>query len=133
MNNLLTHYPVNWIDGMKLSSSHFIAVQDFVTDSVRDAEPSILLWGIKTSIDEIESFSNKIIETKGIKNVNISKINDIVNNIKFLKNMELNADEYFSIKNNADGIIFLRNKLKVLWKKNNMDSNLLNTKVHHNH
>ena len=39
----------------------------------------------------------------------------------------------FSIKNNADGIIFLRNKLKVLWKKNNMDSNLLNTKVHHNH
>ena len=37
MNNLLTHYPVNWIDGMKLSSSHFIAVQDFVTDSVRDA------------------------------------------------------------------------------------------------
>ena len=37
MNNLLTHYPVNWIDGMKLSSSHFIAVQDFVTDSIRDA------------------------------------------------------------------------------------------------
>ena len=37
MNNLLTHYLVNWIDGMKLSSSHFIAVQDFVTDSVRDA------------------------------------------------------------------------------------------------
>ena len=22
INNLLTHYPVNWIDGMKLSSSH---------------------------------------------------------------------------------------------------------------
>ena len=37
MNNLLTHYPINWIDGMKLSSSHFIAVQDFVTDSLRDA------------------------------------------------------------------------------------------------
>ena len=37
MNNLLTHYPVNWIDGMKLSSSHFIAEQDFVTDNVRDA------------------------------------------------------------------------------------------------
>ena len=29
MNNVLTHYPINWIDGMKLSSSHFIAVQDF--------------------------------------------------------------------------------------------------------
>jgi len=37
MNNLLTHYPVNWIDGMKLSSSHFIAVQDFVTDGIRNA------------------------------------------------------------------------------------------------
>ena len=36
-NNLITHYPVNWIDGMKLSSSHFIAEQDFVTDSLRDA------------------------------------------------------------------------------------------------
>ena len=35
MNNLLTHYSINWIDGMKLSSSHFTAVQDFVTDSVR--------------------------------------------------------------------------------------------------
>ncbi|WP_277012889.1 hypothetical protein [Capnocytophaga granulosa] len=33
MNNLLTHYPVNWIDGMKLSSRHFIAEQDFVTES----------------------------------------------------------------------------------------------------
>ena len=37
MNNLLTHYSINWIDGMKLSSSHFIAEQDFVTDSLRDA------------------------------------------------------------------------------------------------
>ena len=37
MNNLLSHYPVNWIDGMKLSSRHFTAVQDFVTDSIRDA------------------------------------------------------------------------------------------------
>ena len=37
MNNLLTHYPVNWIDRIKLSGSHFTAVQDFVTDSIRDA------------------------------------------------------------------------------------------------
>ena len=32
MNNLLSHYPINWIDGMKLSSSHFTAVQDFVDE-----------------------------------------------------------------------------------------------------
>ncbi len=31
-NNLLTHYPVNWIDGMRLSSSHFIAVQGYDRD-----------------------------------------------------------------------------------------------------
>ena len=37
MNNLLTHYPVNWIDGIKLSGRHFTAVQDFVIDSLRDA------------------------------------------------------------------------------------------------
>jgi len=162
MNNLLTHYPVNWIDGMKLSSSHFIAVQDFVTDSVRDAialQTTDLNYGLQLvagdtikmhvlmdhynclqlTLEECHAVTPSGIRIQistsqeGIKNVNISKINDIVNNIKFLKNMELNADEYFSIKNNADGIIFLRNKLKVLWKKNNMDSNLLNTKVHHNH
>ncbi|MEC3874185.1 hypothetical protein [Chryseobacterium salviniae] len=33
----LTHFPVNWIDGMKINKTHFIDVQDFVSDSVRDA------------------------------------------------------------------------------------------------
>ncbi|MCW3162377.1 hypothetical protein [Chryseobacterium oryctis] len=33
----LNHFPVNWIDGMKINKNHFIDVQNFVSDSVRDS------------------------------------------------------------------------------------------------
>lgn len=33
----LSHFPVNWIDGMSINKTHFTAVQNFVSDSVRDA------------------------------------------------------------------------------------------------
>lgn len=33
----LTHFPVNWIDGMKINKTHFIDMQYFISDSVRDA------------------------------------------------------------------------------------------------
>lgn len=33
----LNHFPVNWVDGMKINKSHFIAMQDHVSDVVRDA------------------------------------------------------------------------------------------------
>lgn len=33
----LNHFPVNWIDGMKINKSHFIAIQDNIADVVRDA------------------------------------------------------------------------------------------------
>ncbi len=32
----ITKKPVNWIDGMKINKSHFIAMQDYVADSQRD-------------------------------------------------------------------------------------------------
>ena len=32
----LNHFPVNWIDGMKINKSHFLDVQNFVSDSIRD-------------------------------------------------------------------------------------------------
>ena len=67
MNNLHTHYPVNWIDGMKLSSSHFAAVQDFVTDSVRDA--IALIRRNRRKVTEEEIINKKTNEkTKKTKN-----------------------------------------------------------------
>ena len=33
----LNHFPVNWIDGMKINKSHFLDVQNFVSDSIRDS------------------------------------------------------------------------------------------------
>lgn len=32
----LNNFPVNWVDGMKINKSHFIAMQDHTTDLVRD-------------------------------------------------------------------------------------------------
>ena len=70
MNNLLTHYPVNWIDGMKLSSSHFIAVQDFVTDSLRDAialQTTDLNYGLQPVAVVVEK-RGKVEELRTLKN-----------------------------------------------------------------
>ncbi|NHN27614.1 hypothetical protein FIA58_018185 [Flavobacterium jejuense] len=33
----IKHFPVNWIDGMKINKKHFIEFQDNVEDSIRDA------------------------------------------------------------------------------------------------
>jgi predicted component of type VI protein secretion system len=37
MPSTLQKYPVNWIDGMKISRQHFFQTEQFVSDSVRDA------------------------------------------------------------------------------------------------
>lgn len=33
----LKHFPVHWMDGMKINKSHFTDVQNFISDSVRDS------------------------------------------------------------------------------------------------
>ena len=33
----LTHYPVNWVDGMKIARRHFTETDQFVLDHLRDA------------------------------------------------------------------------------------------------
>jgi len=37
MNHIVTQFGVNWIDRMKINREHFISVQNFISDSVRDA------------------------------------------------------------------------------------------------
>ncbi|NJM78903.1 MAG: hypothetical protein HC854_03410 [Flavobacterium sp.] len=33
----IKHFPVNWIDGMKINKKHFIELQDNFEDQIRDA------------------------------------------------------------------------------------------------
>jgi predicted component of type VI protein secretion system len=53
----LNHFPVNWIDGMKINKNHFADVQDFVSDSVRDAvgiHTSMINYGLLPVNDSIK-------------------------------------------------------------------------------
>ncbi|WP_426478063.1 hypothetical protein ACP3T3_00850 [Chryseobacterium sp. CBSDS_008] len=33
----LKHYPIHWIDGMKINKNHFIGIQNYISDAVRDS------------------------------------------------------------------------------------------------
>lgn len=53
----LNHFPVNWIDGMKINKNHFTDVQNFVSDSVRDAvgvHTSMIDYGLLPVQDPIK-------------------------------------------------------------------------------
>jgi len=53
----LNHFPVNWIDGMKINKNHFADVQNFVSDSVRDAvgvHTSMINYGLLPVNDSIK-------------------------------------------------------------------------------
>jgi hypothetical protein len=54
----LTHYPVNWVDGMKISRRHFTETDQFVTDHLRDATALLLrpdLYGLLPALNELGS------------------------------------------------------------------------------
>lgn len=53
----LNHFPVNWIDGMKINKTHFLDVQNFVSDSIRDAvgiHTSMIDYGLLPVADPIK-------------------------------------------------------------------------------
>ncbi len=53
----ITHLPVNWIDGMKINKNHFIAIQNFAIDSLRDSigiHTSLLNYGLLPSESPIK-------------------------------------------------------------------------------
>lgn len=53
----LNHFPVNWIDGMKINKNHFQDVQNFVSDSIRDSvgiHTSMINYGLLPVNDSIK-------------------------------------------------------------------------------
>jgi hypothetical protein len=54
----LTYYPVNWVDGMKVSRRHFTETDQFTTDHLRDATALHLrpdLYGLLPATNELGS------------------------------------------------------------------------------
>lgn len=81
----LSHFPVNWIDGMKINKNHFTDVQNFVSDSVRDAV------GVHTS-----SINYGLLPMQ-----NSIKINLIIDNHKLLR---IKVEECHAITPNGSRI-----------------------------
>lgn len=53
----ITHYPIHWIDGMKINKSHFVGIQDFMIDHLRDSigvHTSMLSYGLLPSKEPIQ-------------------------------------------------------------------------------
>jgi len=76
MNNLLTHYPVNWIDGMKLSSRTHSYYTRHELHSVRDAialQTTDLNYGLHPK-PKVYSDFNKINDTVEEVKKKVSKI-----------------------------------------------------------
>ena len=54
----LTHYPVNWVDGMKIARRHFAEADHFTTDHLRDATALFLrpdYYGLLPATNELGS------------------------------------------------------------------------------
>lgn len=54
----LTHYPVNWVDGMKIARRHFTETDQFVVDHLRDATALLLrpdAYGLLPTPNELGS------------------------------------------------------------------------------
>lgn len=77
----LTHFPVNWIDGMKINKTHFSDVQNFVSDSVRDSvgvHTSMISYGLLPVQDPIKI--NLIIDNHKLLRIKVEECHAITPN-----------------------------------------------------
>lgn len=77
----LNHFPVNWIDGMKINKTHFNDMQDFVSDSARDAigvHTSMINYGLLPVNDSIKM--NLIIDNHQLLRIKVEKCHAITPN-----------------------------------------------------
>ncbi|GAA4153506.1 hypothetical protein GCM10022217_09360 [Chryseobacterium ginsenosidimutans] len=77
----LNHFPVNWIDGMKINKTHFTDVQNFVSDSVRDSvgvHTSMISYGLLPVQDPIKI--NLIIDNHKLLRIKVEECHAITPN-----------------------------------------------------
>lgn len=74
----LTYLPVNWIDGMKINKNHFISVQNFISDSVKDSvgvHTSLINYGLLPVQDSIKL--NLIIDNHKLLRIKVEECHAI--------------------------------------------------------
>jgi len=103
MPEKIKHFPVNWIDGMKINKNHFLAMQENTDEAVKEAVSS-QLTSINYGLLPINGNSNSI------------KMNLIVDNHKLLK---VKIDECHAITPSGNRIEIDREI------DNNLDSSLV--------
>lgn len=77
----LNHFPVNWIDGMKINKSHFLEVQNFVCDSIRDSvgiHTSMINYGLLPVAEPIKM--NLIIDNHKLLRIKVEECHAITPN-----------------------------------------------------
>ena len=77
----LNHFPVNWIDGMKINKSHFLDVQNFVSDSIRDSvgiHTSMINYGLLPVAEPIKM--NLIIDNHKLLRIKVEECHAITPN-----------------------------------------------------
>lgn len=77
----LTHFPVNWIDGMKINKTHFTDVQHFVSDSIRDTvgiHTSMINYGLLPVQNSIKI--NLIIDNHKLLRIKVEECHAITPN-----------------------------------------------------
>lgn len=77
----LTHFPVNWKDGMKINKSHFTDVQNFISDSVRDSisvHTSMINYGLLPVKDPIKI--NLIIDNHQLLRIRVEQCHAVTPN-----------------------------------------------------
>ncbi len=77
----LNHFPVNWIDGMKINKSHFLEVQNFVSDSIRDSigiHTSMINYGLLPVAEPIKM--NLIIDNHKLLRIKVEECHAITPN-----------------------------------------------------
>ena len=77
----LNHFPVNWIDGMKINKTHFTEVQNFVSDSIRDSvgiHTSMINYGLLPVAEPIKM--NLIIDNHKLLRIKVEECHAITPN-----------------------------------------------------
>ena len=77
----LNHFPVNWIDGMKINKNHFLEVQNFVSDSIRDSvgiHTSMMNYGLLPVAEPIKM--NLIIDNHKLLRIKVEECHAITPN-----------------------------------------------------
>jgi hypothetical protein len=113
----IKHFPVNWIEGMKINKNHFIELQDYIEDLVRDArnlEVNELNYGIiSTNLTTpfqytvfIDTHNELSVDIKMLKAITPSggriEITDYTGSFSEkmeLKNFDLNESNYYLMLN----------------------------------